>query len=89
MTVFPLFVSASYTETAKQYMHWVVRGNRLMLLSLSIIISSILISYPLAQSFSIPVQITAHISTIVFAGILKVGYVLRCVGLNELGQEVL
>ncbi|GDY27585.1 hypothetical protein [Agarivorans sp. Toyoura001] len=89
MTVFPLLVSSTYTQTAKQYMRCVVGGNWLMLLSLSIIISSIVISYPLAQSFSIPMQITAHISTIVFAGILKVGYVLRCVGLNELGQEVL
>ncbi|MPW29543.1 hypothetical protein F9L16_11085 [Agarivorans sp. B2Z047] len=70
-------------------MRCIVGGNWLMLVSLLVIISSIIISYPLAQAFSIPMQITAHISTIVFAGVLKVGYVLRCVGFNELGQEVI
>tara|TARA_E500000075_G_C6918969_1_gene283104 strand:- start:494 stop:781 length:288 start_codon:yes stop_codon:yes gene_type:complete len=49
---------------------------------------SILISYPYAEHFSMQVQISAHISTIVVAAILKVSYVLCCVAQHGLGQEV-
>ncbi|WP_406608748.1 hypothetical protein [Agarivorans sp. JK6] len=89
MKHFPLFVDSNKPSAFRQYMRCIVGGNWLMLVSLLVIISSIIISYPLAQAFSIPMQIAAHISTIVFAGVLKVGYVLRCVGFNELGQEVI
>ncbi|WP_163132693.1 hypothetical protein [Agarivorans sp. Alg241-V36] len=89
MKHFPVIVDSKQPSDFRQYMRCIVGGNWLMLVSLVVIISSIIISYPLAQAFSMPMQITAHISTIVFAGVLKVGYVLRCVGFNELGHEVI
>jgi hypothetical protein len=33
-------------------------------------------------------QVAGHIATIIFAGLLKLGYVLRCVGVHGLGYKV-
>jgi hypothetical protein len=63
-------------------------ANTVLGASLACLIVSILISYPYAEYFSMQVQISAHISTIVVAAILKVSYVLRCVAQHGLGQEV-
>lgn len=49
---------------------------------------SILISYPYADYFSLPIQIAAHISTVVIAAFLKVSYVVRCLAQYNLGLEV-
>lgn len=38
-------------------------------------VACLLISYPYAQYFSIPLQVTAHIFTILFAAIFKVAVV--------------
>tara|TARA_B100001063_G_scaffold49519_1_gene43479 strand:- start:1546 stop:1833 length:288 start_codon:yes stop_codon:yes gene_type:complete len=63
-------------------------ANAVLGLSFICMVVSILISYPYAEYFSMQVQISAHISTIVVAAILKVSYVLRCVAQHGLGQEV-
>ncbi|CAM3072628.1 hypothetical protein [Pseudoalteromonas distincta] len=63
-------------------------ANTALLVSLVCISASILISYPFAEYFSMAVQVSAHISTIVIAAILKVSYVLRCIAQHGLGQEV-
>jgi hypothetical protein len=63
-------------------------ANAVLGLSVICIVVSILISYSYAEYFSMQVQISAHISTIVVAAILKVSYVLRCVAQHGLGQEV-
>ena len=63
-------------------------ANAVLGLSVICIVVSILISYLYAEYFSMQVQISAHISTIVVAAILKVSYVLRCVAQHGLGQEV-
>ena len=63
-------------------------ANTALAVSLVCITASILISYPFAEYFSIAVQVSAHIGTIVIAAILKVSYVLRCVAQHGLGQEV-
>lgn len=49
---------------------------------------SIIVAYPMADYFSLPIQIFAHISTIIVAGLLKISYVGRCVAQYSLGQEV-
>lgn len=49
-----------------------------MLLSLFIVASSVFITFGYDEHFTISAQISAHIATIVFAGLLKIGYVLRC-----------
>jgi len=47
----------------------------------------ILISFIFEQHFSLAIQIAAHISTIIFAGVVKLGYVIRCVGAHGLGHK--
>jgi len=64
-----------------------VIGNYLMLLSLFIVSTSIFITFVYDQHFTISAQVSAHIATIVFAGLLKIGYVLRCVALHGFGKR--
>ncbi|MCF2857029.1 hypothetical protein L1286_06090 [Pseudoalteromonas sp. SMS1] len=49
---------------------------------------AIIASYPLANLLSLPVQIGAHISSLVFATLLKISYVIRCLCQYNLGMEV-
>lgn len=49
---------------------------------------SIIIAYPMADHFSLPVQIVAHISTIIVAAFVKISYVCRCLAQYNLGMEV-
>ena len=64
-----------------------VIGNYLMLISFLVVLSSICITFGYDESFSISSQIVAHIATIVFAALLKIGYVLRCVALHGFGKR--
>jgi hypothetical protein len=64
-----------------------VIGNYLMLISFLVVLSSICITFVYDESFSISSQIVAHIATIVFAALLKIGYVLRCVALHGFGKR--
>lgn len=63
-------------------------GNTLMISALIFMTISILISYVYTEYFSLSIQITTHISTIITAGIVKLGYVIRCVGAHGLGHKV-
>jgi len=63
-------------------------GNWLMVLSLFVVCICLLITYGFDQYFSIKSQIVGHISTIIFAALLKIGYVIRCVGVHGLGGKV-
>ncbi|WP_373952740.1 hypothetical protein [Vibrio pomeroyi] len=49
---------------------------------------SIIVAYPMADHFSLPIQIVAHISTILVAAVLKISYVGRCLAQYNLGLEV-
>ena len=49
---------------------------------------SIIIAYPMADHFSLPVQIVAHISTIIVAAFVKISYVGRCLAQYNLGMKV-
>lgn len=49
---------------------------------------SIIIAYPMADHFSLPIQIVAHISTIIVAAFVKISYVGRCLAQYNLGMEV-
>ena len=49
---------------------------------------SIIIAYPMADHFSLPVQIVAHISTIIVAAFINISYVGRCLAQYNLGMEV-
>jgi hypothetical protein len=62
-------------------------GNYLMLASLLVVLFSIAITFIFDESFTISIQVFAHIATIIFAGLLKLGYVLRCVALHGFGKR--
>ncbi|ASP40894.1 hypothetical protein CHH28_10140 [Bacterioplanes sanyensis] len=65
-------------------MHWLlVLGNWGMLLGVVMTVVSVMLSYPLAHWLSLPMQILAHISTLVFATLVKFGYILRSIALNR------
>ncbi|WP_019026508.1 hypothetical protein [Colwellia piezophila] len=64
-----------------------VIGNYLMLTSFLVVASCIFITFAYDQYFTIPAQISAHIATIVFAALLKIGYVLRCIALHGFGKR--
>lgn len=60
-------------------------GNISMVVSVLGLMASIVISYPLEQILPLPVLVIGHIATLVFATAIKLGYIVRCTGLNELG----
>lgn len=72
---------------ALSYQKCLILGNYLMLISFFVVLSSVFITFGLDELFAISIQISAHIATIVFAGLLKIGYVLRCVALHGFGKR--
>jgi len=63
-------------------------GNWVLIVSCVFFILSILVSYPFAELFTISQQIAGHIGTMIFPGFIKIGYVVRCVGIKGLGLKV-
>ena len=53
-----------------------------------VMLLSIIVAYPMADHFSLPIQIVAHISTILVAALLKISYIGRCLAQYNLGLEV-
>lgn len=74
-------------ENALGFQKCLIIGNYMMLLSLLIVLSSVCITFAFDQHFAISLQVLAHIATIIFAGLLKLGYVLRCVALHGFGKR--
>lgn len=62
-------------------------GNALIIAALLLVTASVLISFVFDEYFSLVFQISAHIGTIIFAGVAKIGYVIRCVGAHGLGHK--
>lgn len=74
-------------DNALAFQKCLIIGNYLMLISFLIVVSCIFITFAYDQHFTISAQVSAHIATIVFAGFLKIGYVLRCVALHGFGKR--
>ena len=74
-------------EHALGFQKCLVIGNYLMMASLIIVATSLFITFGYDEHFTISAQVSAHIATIVFAGLLKIGYVLRCVALHGFGKR--
>lgn len=72
---------------ALNYQRCLILGNYLMLISFFVVLSSVFITFGFDELFAISIQISAHIATIVFAALLKIGYVLRCVALHGFGKR--
>lgn len=64
------------------------RANGAIVWSLLGLVLTILVAYPLAQYFSMAVQILAHVGTLLFAVGIKVSYIARLVFLSRLGRPV-
>ncbi|GAB3017498.1 hypothetical protein [Bowmanella dokdonensis] len=60
----------------------------LLVLSVAIMLLTIWVGYLAPDDFSMATQIGAHISLIFAATLLKIAYVLRCVGRHEQHLEV-
>ncbi|WP_339806818.1 hypothetical protein [uncultured Marinobacter sp.] len=63
-------------------------ANSLLLISLLGVAITVLLAYPMADLLSLPVQIAAHIATLLFATLLKLSYVMRLVSLKSLGRPL-
>ena len=50
--------------------------------------ASILLAYPLADALSMPLQIAAHIGTLIFAIGIKLSYIGRLASLKSLGRPI-
>lgn len=49
---------------------------------------SVVLAYPLAEALPMPLQITAHIATMIFAIGIKLSYIARLASLKALGRPV-
>lgn len=72
---------------ALNFQKCLILGNSMMLIAFIIIALSITVTFVFDNYFSMSAQIFAHIATIIFAGALKLGYVLRCVALHGFGNK--
>ncbi|TMN87620.1 hypothetical protein CWB73_09830 [Pseudoalteromonas phenolica] len=57
-----------------------------MVILLLLTVSSLIISFSIAEHFSLPVQVASHIATIIFSALFKIAYVVRCIGAYHLGH---
>jgi len=62
-------------------------GNKIMLFCGLATLMSLMASFAFDAYLPIQVQITAHIATILFSALFKLGYVIRCIGAHALGHE--
>lgn len=77
-----------FDQIQMNYQKCIVAGNYTMIFSLFIVLACLILSFGFETSVNMALIIAAHILTIVFAGVFKVGYVIRCVGVYGLGYKV-
>lgn len=67
---------------------WLVISNATIVVSVLGLLLTVLLAYPLASALALPVQIAAHMGTLLFAVGVKVAYVARLAFLSKLGRPV-
>ena len=70
-------------HNARQFHCLLVIGNWGMILGLTLTVLSVLVSYTYAHWFSMSAQVLAHIGTLLFATVVKFGYIMRSIALNR------
>lgn len=65
-----------------------IAANWLMLLGLAGTVLSVEVCYVFADHFSLMTQVAAHISTLIFATLIKFGYIMRCIALKGFGEQL-
>ncbi|MPY23075.1 hypothetical protein FM037_05150 [Shewanella psychropiezotolerans] len=79
----------SLTTDAKRFKLVLHSGNAAMLIAVLGMLLSIFVGYVLAEQFSLWAQVASHITLILCATAIKIGYVMRCIGLHGLGATQL
>ena len=74
------------TDSSHFYSHALIGGNSTMLIAVTGLILCILVGYSYADNFSLAAQVASHIGLIIFATAVKIGYVMRCIGLDGMGH---
>ncbi|MFT5789825.1 MAG: hypothetical protein ACI8SJ_001944 [Shewanella sp.] len=74
------------TASNRFYSHALIGGNGTMFIAVIGLLLCILVGYSFANSFSLWAQVASHIGLILFATAIKIGYVMRCVGLDGMGH---
>lgn len=77
-----------FNSEQMNYQKCIVAGNYLMLSSLFLVLFCLFLSFGYENQINMAFIIAAHVLTIIFAGIFKIGYVVRCVGVYGLGFKV-
>lgn len=86
-TQFSIASQLPAVKHALSFQKCLILGNSMMLIAVIIISLGITITFVFDHHFAMFIQIVAHIATIIFAGVLKLGYVLRCVALHGFGNK--
>ena len=74
-------------DHAANQQHCPLIGNWSMILPVTLIAASCLVAYGFELHFSLTAIAAAHVTTIVMAATLKLGYELRCIALRVFGSE--
>lgn len=72
------------TTTTHRYL---AIGNRAMALSGTAMLIGIGAAYPFAHYFGIALQVVAHLSIAIAAGVFKLGYVIRLAAQHEMASD--
>ncbi|MBB1269927.1 hypothetical protein [Shewanella sp. SR44-3] len=73
-------------EASAYFKRYLAVAEWLLLSSGLVILACLVLSFGFEQALAMPILIGTHIGTIIFAGVFKVAYVLRCVCLHGLGE---
>lgn len=82
------FFTNEKLSTSDKFEVLLLGANTLLALSFSVLLTTVVVCYPLADMFSFPMQLAGHISMMVSATLVKVAYVCRCIAQYELHKEV-
>lgn len=72
---------------ALNYQRCLVAGNWIMLASVALISACLSVAYAFESQCSLAVLVGAHLAIIVLAGLIKIGYVMRCIALKAFGDK--
>ena len=72
----------------ERFEKWLVISNTAVLVSFLGLLLTVMLAYPLADALALPVQIAAHMGTLLFAVGVKIAYVARLAFLSKLGRPV-
>lgn len=82
-----MFYTTTLTATDK-LKTLLLAANTLLALAFSLVIATVVLCYPLADWFSMQLQLVGHITMIISATLLKIAYVARLVAQHALHKEV-